>query len=203
MRHVFAGLGLLASGICVAPVAGHGAEGMAHDAVGAALSFADLKSTVAALDKARAATEKYQDVRAAEADGYRAIGGMRPGMGIHYVRSRAASGFDIANPPILLYEQDEGASQGLGLVGVAYMVDGPAGPDGQPAVAPFPRALAAWHKHYDICLLPGSRVQMDASATDCREQGGRFIAETPWMVHAWIWKDSPAGVFSPTNPNVR
>jgi hypothetical protein len=23
-----------------------------------------------------------------------------------------------------------------------------------------------------------------------------------WMVHAWIWKDIPAGVFSPINPDV-
>ena len=35
-----------------------------------------------------------------------------------------------------------------------------------------------------------------------RERDGRFMAETLWMVHAWIWKDIPAGVFSPINPDV-
>jgi hypothetical protein len=45
-------------------------------------------------------------------------------------------------------------------------------------------------------------MRVNASGLDCQQQGGRFIAETDWMVHAWIWKDSPAGVFSPTNPDV-
>ena len=31
-------------------------------------------------------------------------------------------------------------------------------------------------------------------------RGGKFTAETQWMIHAWIWKDSPTGVFSPTHP---
>jgi hypothetical protein len=202
MRQALIGLGLLAVGPAVTPAAGHSHEEMGHSAVGAAVSFADLKTTVEALDAARAATERYRDVRAAEADGYRAIGPNVPGMGVHYLKP-GARGFDVTRPPFLLYEQDEGAPQGLSLVGVAYMISAPVGPDGQPAAAPFPRALAAWHKHYDICLLANKRMEMHSDAADCERQGGRFIAETPWMVHAWIWKDSPAGVFSTTNPNVR
>jgi hypothetical protein len=37
---------------------------------------------------------------------------------------------------------------------------------------------------------------------ECIQQGGRVIAETDWMLHAWIWKDNPAGVFTPTNPEI-
>src|SRR5262249_26319776 len=51
-----------------------------------AVTFADLQRTTDQLTAARQATMKYLDVRAAEADGYHAIGPDVPGMGIHYVR---------------------------------------------------------------------------------------------------------------------
>ena len=187
------------------PGSDHGAAspGMAHGATGAAVSLAELRATVDALNRARAATEKYQDVHAARLDGYAAFGPYVRGMGFHFVNPRGAQGtVDIERPPILLYEKDESAPEGLRLVGVSYLLAAPAGPDGQPVAAPFPRALAAWHKHTDICLFADRSVRMKASGPDCRQQGGRFIAETDWMVHAWIWKDSPTGVFSPTNPDI-
>lgn len=180
----------------------HGStEAMAHGPSGAAVSFAELQATVDALRRARAATEKYLDVRIAEADGFRPIGPYVPGMGIHYVNPRVAPVFDVERPPILLYERD--AAAGLRLAGVSYMVAASAGVDGQPAESPFPRALAVWHRHHDVCLLRGGEVRMPSDARACAESGGRFIAETHWMVHAWIWTDSPAGVFSQTNPEVR
>jgi hypothetical protein len=169
------------------------------------VSFTDLEAMVDSLRRARAATEKYQDVRAAEADGYRRFGPYVRGQGFHYVaprRAAASRGVDIERPPILLYAKDENGTAGLALVGVSYLLAAPTGPDGQPVDSPFPRALAAWHKHNDICLFADRSVSMSARATDCQQQGGRFIAETDWMVHAWIWKDNPAGVFSPMNPAV-
>jgi hypothetical protein len=202
MRKALIGAGLLAVSLTAAPAVANSADQMQHDAVGAAVSFADLKATVEALNAAHAATEKYRDVRVAEADGYRAIGPAVPGMGLHYFKP-GIRGFDARHPPFLLYEPEEGGPKGLSLVGVAYMIGGPVGPDGQPAAAPFPPALAAWHKHYNICLFADNSVEMHGKETDCEQRGGRFISESPWMLHAWIWKDSPAGVFSQTNPNVR
>jgi hypothetical protein len=117
MRRVLIGLGLLAVGPAVALAAGNSHEVMGHGTAGAAVSFADLKTTVEALEAARAATDRYRDVRAAEADGYRAIGPSVPGMGLHYFKP-GVRGFDAARPPFLLYEQDEAAPQGLSLVGV-------------------------------------------------------------------------------------
>jgi hypothetical protein len=65
-------------------------------------------SRLCALKRARHATEKYQDVSSAEADGYRAYGLYMPGMGLHYGNALGARGtFDIEHPPILLYEKDE------------------------------------------------------------------------------------------------
>jgi hypothetical protein len=174
----------------------------AHGPVVPAISYAELQHTAEQLAVARKATAKYQDVRAAEADGYHAIGPNEPGMGIHYVRQGASRPFSIEEPPILLYERDP-ATASLRLVGVSYLVVAPSGADGQPATSPFPKALASWHKHNNICVLPDNSASVELTNAQCTERGGRFTAETSWMVHAWIWKDSPTGIFSPTNASVK
>ena len=43
------------------------------------------------------------------------------------------------------------------------------------------------------------------TAAQCKQAGGFYMALTGWMVHAWVvpgW-DSPQGVFSHENPDVR
>jgi len=170
-------------------------------AAGAGVSYAELKNTVTLLERARQGTAKYQDVHVAEAEGYRARGPGFPGMGIHYVLNLEPKGFDIEKPPILLYEKN--LSGGYSLVGVVYLWNAAAGPDGQPLDPPFPKSLARWHRHKNICELPGLANPHGLTEQQCREQGGHFVAEAPWMLHAWIWKDSPAGVFSDQNPTVR
>jgi hypothetical protein len=124
-------------------------------------------------------------------------------MGRHYVRQSDHQNFSITEPPILLYERDPAEPGGLRLVGVSYLLVAPSDPDGQPANPPFPKTLASWHKHNNVCVLPDRSVSVDLTASQCTTRGGRFTAETSWMVHAWIWKDSPDGVFSPTNPLVK
>jgi len=186
---------------------------MSHDhGVAVPVTFAELQSTAAQLNKARQATEKYRDVRVAEADGYRAIGPDVPGMGIHYVRVAGSSqervvshssGFDVERPDILLYEKDGSSRSGYSLVGVSYLFDAEPDTDGQPKNPPFPKSLASWHRHSDLCVFPDRSVKGQLNAEQCTAQGGRFTDLTQWMVHAWIWKDSPKGVFSDTNPNVR
>jgi hypothetical protein len=170
---------------------------------GAAVSYAELKDTVAELETARRGTEKYKDVRVAEADGYHAYGPEVPGMGIHYVQEHSNDGFSLGRPAILLYEKDAGVPGGLALVGVSYLLEAAEGSDGQPVNAPFPKALAKWHRHENICVLADRSTPPGLTEVQCAAQGGHFTAETQWMVHAWIWKDSPLGVFSPTNPNVQ
>jgi hypothetical protein len=181
-----------------APAMGH-----AHGAPVPAISFAELQQTAERLAAARQATEKYQDVRTAEAAGYHAVGPNVPGMGMHYVRGDSSRPFSITDPPILLYERDGAVPGSLRLVGVSYLLVAPSDPDGQPANPPFPKALASWHKHNNVCVLPDRGASVDLSESQCTSRGGRFTAETSWMVHAWIWKDSPSGVFSPTNPLVK
>jgi hypothetical protein len=170
---------------------------------GAPISYAELKNTVALLDRARQATAKYQDVRVAEADGYQVVGPDSPGMGVHFVLTMEPKGFDIEKPPILLYVKDPAAQGGYTLAGVSYLWNAPEGPDGQPMNPPFPKSLAPWHRHDNICVLPHLENPHGLTESQCREQGGHFIGKSQWLVHAWIWKDNPSGVFSPDNPALR
>jgi hypothetical protein len=183
-----------------------------HSMAAPPVTFAELETTAAQLEKARRATEKYRNVQMAEADGYKATGPDVPGMGIHYVqvqhnhRSNSglqAAGFDVEHPDILLYEKDTTSPGGYSLVGVSYLLNAEADSDGQPKNPPFPRSLASWHRHSDLCVLPDRSVKGHLNAEQCKALGGHFTELTQWMVHAWIWKDSPAGVFSPTNPTVQ
>lgn len=165
---------------------------------GAPVTYAELKNTLAQLDRAKQATAKYQDVHVAEADGYHQMGPDFPGMGVHFVQTLEPKSFDVEKPPILLYEKDAG-SGAYTLVGVVYLWNGAAGPDGQPLDPPFPKSLARWHRHSSLCMLPGIANPHGFNENQCRDKGGHFVAETPWMLHAWIWKDSPSGVFSSEN----
>jgi hypothetical protein len=174
-----------------------------HGAPAPAVTYAELQRTVEQLSAARGATARYQDVRVAESDGYHAVGPNVSGMGVHYVRGKRGDAFSITEPPVLLYERDTATPGGMRLTGVSYLVVAPAGVDGQPADSPFPKALARWHKHNNVCVLPDNTATVDLAEAQCKTKGGRFTSETSWMVHAWIWKDSPDGVFSPTNPLVK
>jgi hypothetical protein len=170
---------------------------------GAPITYAELKKTVAELERARQATEKYQDVHAAEADGYQVVGPDFPGMGVHFVQTMEPKGFDIEKPPILLYQKNASAPGGYSLAGVSYLWNAPEGADGQPTDPPFPKALAQWHRHDNICVLAHLENPHGLSEEQCRAQGGHFIARSQWLVHVWIWKDNPAGVFTPDNPALR
>ena len=180
----------------------HGHSGMmaAAHAGAAAVSYTELKNTVAELDRAKQATEKYQDVRVAQAEGYQMLGGEFPGMGAHFVLNMEPKGFDIEKPPILLYHKSVDAPGGYTLAGLGYLFDAPAGADGQPVNPPFPKSLASWHQHDNLCMAPQLENPHSLTEAQCTEKGGHFLAKTPWLVHAWIWKDNPQGVFSPENP---
>jgi len=166
------------------------------------ITYDELTKTASLLETARKATAKYQDIKVAEADGFRAMGPEVPGMGLHYVGQHSGI-FDIEHPSILLYEKSATTAGGYALVGVSYLLTAEADADGQPKNPPFPKSLASWHRHANLCVFPDRSVRGNLSENDCVAQGGRFNALTQWMVHAWIWKDSPTGVFSPNNPNVQ
>src|SRR5262249_39557893 len=69
----------------------HMSMGHEHGDSGVPVTYAELTRTATLLEQAREATAKYQEVHAAEGDGYKAIGPDVPGMGIHYVGPHSAT----------------------------------------------------------------------------------------------------------------
>ncbi len=167
------------------------------------VSWEQIQAADAVLSTAKAATEKYRDVNRARADGYIQVTQVIPGLGAHFVHPALlpAGTFDPARPPILLY--DGTPDGGFELVGVSWSLPKRPGDDTPPASPLGP--LAVWHYHTDLCfaLRPSGPVVSMSSAADCRAAGGLYVRETGWMVHAWLFRPSPEGVFSHQNSTVR
>lgn len=166
------------------------------------VSWEQLRAIDTMLTTARDANAKYRDVAVARADGYIQVTQVVPGLGAHFVQpALMASGvLDPAHPPILLY--DRGADGGFELVGVAWTMPKRAGVETPPA-SPF-GALGAWHYHTDLCfdLRSGAATVSAQAAAGCRAGGGTFVRETPWMLHAWLFRPSPEGVLSHQNSTI-
>ena len=146
---------------------------------------------------------KYPTVADAQAAGYHLVGGgYGPGAGAHYIGFGGGifGGFDPAKPPTLIYD---GTSPTAQIVGLMYL--------GMGASSAAPEGFAGpndhWHRHSGVCMKGADVIfPVDASVTEaqCTAKGGRFMATTTWMVHAWVvpgW-DSPSGVFSHENPDL-
>lgn len=151
------------------------------------------------LERAQAATARYQDVRMAvldgfaptarcvegEGDGREAPEGNRGGMGEHFLNLPrfADSRLDVTQPEVLVYVP-QGPS-GRRLVAVEYSV--PVMQDG----------------------LPYFGEQVPTRAESPTLFGQRFwlakhspVQPWAWELHAWLWQDNPDGVFAPFNPTV-
>ena len=148
---------------------------------------------------AKIATARYRDINAAKADGYFQVTQFVPGLGLHLANLRISNRvFDPAHPNVLLYQPD--AKGKLVLVGVAYSIahTGPA--DEQPAG--FAGNADVWHFHRNLCFLPTGSVTITPGAVQCKARNGYFQARTAWLLHAWIWRTNPDGLFTEYNPNV-
>ena len=144
------------------------------------------------LEKVRAALEKYQDPYVAVRDGYfSTVGcvyylkkggpGRIPypvgGMGIHFLNPKLIGPVpDPMLPPILLYEPVDGK---LRLVGAEWFVPLATGIKERPTL--FGRPFDGPMEGHEP-LLPKELHHYD--------------------LHVWLWKENPAGLFSPTNPKV-
>jgi hypothetical protein len=144
------------------------------------------------LEKIRAALEKYHDPYVAVRDGYFSTVGCihfpRPGtkgqmaypaggMGIHFLNPQLVGPVpDPMRPPILLYEPD---GDRLRLVGAEWFIPLATGIKERPVVfgKPFDGPMEGHEP-----LLPKVLHHYD--------------------LHVWLWKENPAGLFSPTNPRV-
>ena len=152
---------------------------------------------------ARAVALAYPTVADAERAGYRLVGGAYgPGAGAHYIGfgGGAFGTFDAARPPTLIYD---GVSPTAQIVGLMYLGNGPERRRAEGFAGPNDH----WHRHSGVCLKGGKiifPVDADVTEAQCTAKGGRFMATTTWMVHAWVvpgWESS-TGVFSHENPNL-
>ena len=199
-----------ASGSALTDLNGHKIEGVkaqdvAHETVpDKPLDPATRAELALQLIAARETALKYPTVADAERAGYHLVGGgFGPGSGADYIgfAGGAFGRFDPAKPPTLIYSGIKPTSQ---IVGLMYLGSG--------ANSDAPEGFAGpndhWHRHSGVCLKGLDTIfPVDASVTksQCTAAGGSFMNITTWMVHAWVvpgW-ESPAGVFSHENPNLR
>jgi hypothetical protein len=150
------------------------------------------------LARARLATGRYAtNLRAAKADGYQIITRMIPDMGWHFLNP-AIQGFDVAKPPILVYER-HGHSWQLAVLEWVFTE--------QPATPPLPGATYGSFGaacHYKDGTFVFARVQ-ELCAKRSPETGAPFNFWHPDLVtlHVWVWYPNPAGLYNGTNPLVR
>jgi len=185
--------GKLVSGVKAQDVAAESEPDVPLDPATRALLASQLTS-------ARETAMRYPTVADALAGGYRLIGGFGPGAGAHYLGGFGGSGtFDPSRPQSLIYD---GTSPTSGIVGLMYTGGAATAPEG------FAGPNDHWHRHSGVCLKGADvlfPVDANVTAEQCSAAGGRYMATTTWMVHAWVvpsW-ESPAGVFSHENPNLR
>lgn len=163
------------------------------------------------LDEVKAATQKYQDVNVALADGYiadpsgmcitAALEGRPAGegaMGIHYVRpdllglsmqegarvDGTSTYTDYRQPAILIYEPEADGS--LQLVGVENLVFQKAWEDAGHTEPPTFQGHAFNH-------------MVDDPSTEI-DEAHNF--QPHYDLHVWIYRENPNGTFTPFNPAV-
>jgi hypothetical protein len=144
------------------------------------------------LERVRAALEKYQDPYVAVRDGYFSTVGcvhypqpggagqvpyVAGGMGIHFLNPQLVGPVpDPMRPAILIYEPD---GDKLRLIAAEWFIPLATGVKERPSV--FGRPFDGPMEGHEP-LLPKGLHHYD--------------------LHVWLWKENPAGLFSPTNPRV-
>jgi hypothetical protein len=153
-------------------------------AAGTAARDPDVAEFVA---RAREGTSRYRDQQAAINAGFRRIGVDFPAMGEHWVSLHRimADRFDAASPSILTYVRVGGVPTLAGVAYTALLEPRESLPSFSPA-APF------WHEHNGTVVEES--FPLDGHATP-PEPGEAHLA----ILHAWVWTENPAGVFTTDN----
>ena len=148
------------------------------------------------LAAAKAATARFQSIARARAAGYFQVTQFIPGLGLHLANLHIRQDvFDPTHPQLLLYMPKR--SGGYVLAGVGYMfVHQGVPPEG------FVGGQDVWHFHTNLCFLPDGSVTLAPGRAACRTRSGVFQKQTAWLLHAWIWRANPNGVFTEANPMV-
>lgn len=195
---------VLVASLGTSPSASH-AQAHAHMAFTTAPSAttADTARALEVVRKLRAATAGYQTIEAAEAAGYslrQRPDRVRTGGVLHLARGRTRGErprpFDLSQPQVLLFQRDAGGT--MRLAGV--MLVAPPSATDEDLDAVIPRSVAPWHRHVNVCgtIEDGMirRFPRATTAEACAAAGGRFRAETRYMIHVMTTSgDDLAAIF--------
>ena len=121
------------------------------------------------LQQAKAATARYRDLKNAEKDGYVDINVVTENMGYHYMKNSLVDAEFDIRKPEILVYNKNDKGK-IELVAVEYAVPISLSPNAAPTG--FTGDNDVWSKNTDFGL---------------------------WLLHAWVWKCNPNGVFNPTN----
>ncbi len=132
----------------------------------------------------RQATERFNDVSVAEAEGYSLMFGCVSGpdsgaMGLHYVNLPLVLDgvLDPAKPEIIIYEPLPNGR--LKMTGADFLV-----------------FAADWHKNNT------ATPDLQGQLLHLFESPNRFGLPDFYTLHVWAWKDNPTGAFTNWHPNV-
>jgi hypothetical protein len=145
----------------------------------------DQQDNAGALVKiVRDSTDRFKDVKVAEAEGYAlqfgCVSGSDAGaMGLHYVNGDLVNNgvLDATRPQIVIYEPTPGG--GLQLIGADYLV-----------------LADAWNKTHS------SPPELMGQLFHLFESPNRFGLPAFYTLHVWAWKENPKGAFVNWHPNV-
>lgn len=132
----------------------------------------------------RKSTERFKDVKVAEAEGYALQFGCVSGdsagaMGLHYVNGALVNGgvVDAAHPQIVIYEP--AANGSVKLIGADYLV-----------------LADMWNKNHS------SPPELMGQLFHLFDAPNRFGLPSFYTLHVWAWKDNPNGAFVNWHPTV-
>jgi hypothetical protein len=168
------------------------------------LTAQDSVRAMQIVNELRQAIARYQDVKVAEADGYKMFAPqIKNQPQYHFTKNwnavRNQFGFDPARPTSLLYKKN--AQGQLVLTGAMYTASRRTSEEDLDRRIPL--SVARWHRHVNWCVPP--RFDRDrwyetkdgrpvfgplgvATKQACDEAGGRFIPQAfGWMVHANVF----------------
>jgi hypothetical protein len=137
------------------------------------------------LKKVRDATERFQNVEVAEADGYQLLFGCVSGdtsgaMGLHYVNMDLVTKGEVKlnHPQIVIYEPTPDGR--VRLTGADYLI-----------------LAEGWDKNH-----PGDPPQLMGQLFHLFDAPNRFGLPAFYTLHVWAWKDNPNGAFVNWHPKV-
>lgn len=78
----------------------------------------------------------------------------------------------------------------------------PTTPDDRDHPEGFAGPLDNWHIHYNDCVVLHEVRGFASTHDECEAAGGDWFATIGWMTHAYVWTDSPLGVFHMWNTNI-